>query len=139
VCPGRLGTQGRAAGGDRPRSANAFATLRLCQRPLCRRLAFDDTPVTFSYRGRETGAWVPCQLPAQEFLPRFLQYILPQGVQRVRCFGRLAPVAQNRWRQVLRGLRVRLGPVRRPIAPPECPRCQPPMQGVVRLPRGPPS
>ncbi len=105
-----------------------------------RLLAFDDFSVTFSHRDRKSGHWLSTRLPAETFLHRFLQHLLPRGFQRVRSFGWLAPAAQRRWRQVLRRLRMRPRPIPAPIplAPPECPHCQCPMLLIGRLARAPP-
>ncbi len=102
-----------------------------------RLLAFDDSSVTFSHRDRESGHWLSTRLPAETFLHRFLQHLLPRGFQRVRSFGWLAPAAMKRWRQVLRRLRMRPRPIPAPIplAPPECPHCQCPMLLIGRLAR----
>jgi hypothetical protein len=103
-------------------------------------VADDGQTITFTYRESQTGATRPMRLPAEQFLHRFLQHVLPQGLQRVRSFGWLAPAAKTRWQRVLALLdwtppaRVLPGPT----PPPVCPCCQKPMVLVGLLPRPPP-
>jgi hypothetical protein len=46
-----------------------------------------DDQVTFRYTIGDTGQMAYCTLPAQEFLRRFLQHILPKGFVKVRYYG----------------------------------------------------
>lgn len=46
-----------------------------------------DGQVTFRYTVGESGQTAYCTLPAQEFLRRFLQHILPKGFVKVRYYG----------------------------------------------------
>jgi Putative transposase/Transposase zinc-binding domain len=46
-----------------------------------------DEKVTFRYTVSESGQTAYCTLPAQEFLHRFLQHILPKGLVKVRYYG----------------------------------------------------
>jgi hypothetical protein len=46
-----------------------------------------DDQVTFRYTVSESGQTAYCSLPAQEFLHRFLQHILPKGFVKVRYYG----------------------------------------------------
>ncbi len=46
-----------------------------------------DDHVTFRYTVSESGQTAYCTLPAQEFLHRFLQHILPKGFVKVRYYG----------------------------------------------------
>lgn len=100
----------------------------------------DGQTITFTYREGKTGATRRMRLPAERFLHRFLQHVLPQGLQRVRSFGWLAPAAQTRWQRILALLDwtppalVRPGPT----PPPLCRCCQKPMVLVGLLPRPPP-
>jgi len=48
-----------------------------------------DDQVTFRYTVSESGRTAYCTLPAQEFLHRFLQHILPKGLVKVRYYGLL--------------------------------------------------
>jgi hypothetical protein len=47
--------------------------------------------VTFRYRASDTRQTQLCTLPAEEFIRRFLQHILPKGFVKVRYYGFLAP------------------------------------------------
>jgi hypothetical protein len=93
-------------------------------------LSCDDGQVTFSYR--KTGSRRPRRmtLPAEEFLRRFLQHVLPRGFQKVRAYGFLSPNAQRsfdtvRWLATLHAretflLRATSVPL---VATPRSPRC----------------
>jgi len=103
-------------------------------------VADDGQHVTFTYRDGNTGALRSLRLPAERFLHRFLQHVLPRGFQRVRYFGWLAPAAQARWERV-RALLDWQPPslvLPSPLPPPLCPCCQKPMVLVGPLPRAPP-
>ena len=65
-----------------------------------------DDQVTFRYRASDTGQIKLCTLPAQEFIRRFLQHVLPKGFVKVRYYGFLAP-----------GQRPQLAVLRRQLAP----------------------
>jgi hypothetical protein len=58
--------------------------------------------VTFRYRTTDTGKLRLCNLPAQEFMRRFLQHVLPKAFVKVRYYGFLSS-----------GLRRRLAALRR--------------------------
>jgi len=47
--------------------------------------------VTFRYRDRETKTPQTRTLPAERFIHRFLQHVLPKGFQKVRTFGLYHP------------------------------------------------
>ena len=94
--------------------------------------------VTFAYRRNQDGARRTMCLPADEFLRRFLQHVLPLGFHRVRAFGLLHP----RRREALRQLQLSLAPAPAPAPeaaaantrPPRprlrCPRCDAPLRLV---------
>ena len=46
--------------------------------------------VTFRYRTTDTGTLRTCTLPAEEFIRRFLQHVLPKSFVKVRYYGFLA-------------------------------------------------
>lgn len=54
-------------------------------------LALKDGMVTFRYQNSDSKEWQTMQLPANEFLRRFLQHVLPQGFHKVRYYGLLSP------------------------------------------------
>ena len=105
-----------------------------------RLLACDEHTVTFQYRDRQSEQNKVCRLAGQEFLRRFLQHVLPKGLQRVRSYGWLSAAATARWQRIHDLLRW-TAPPQAPIAPPPpilCPCCQQPMPLVGTFPRGPP-
>ena len=56
-----------------------------------RLLSMDDGQVCFRYRDRKDGDSVKvATVPADEFIHRFLQHVLPKGFQRLRHYGLLA-------------------------------------------------
>jgi hypothetical protein len=54
-------------------------------------ISCDDGQVTFSYRRSGTNRWRRMTLVAVEFIRRFLQHVLPSGLQKVRHYGFLGP------------------------------------------------
>jgi hypothetical protein len=52
--------------------------------------------VIFRYRTTDTGTLKCCTLPAQEFIRRFLQHVLPRGFVKVRYYGFLSSGLRNR-------------------------------------------
>jgi hypothetical protein len=105
-----------------------------------RLVADDGQHVTFTYRQSQTGQLQRLCLPAEQFLHRFLQHVLPRGFQRVRHFGWLAPAAQARWERLQALLDWKVPALRLPdpLPPPRCPGCQQPMHRIASLPRAPP-
>jgi hypothetical protein len=103
-------------------------------------VADDGQHVTFSYRDNQ-GKNCRLTLPAEKFLHRFLQHVLPKGLQRVRHFGWLSPAAKERFERVRALLD---SPAPAPVAPtpgpaPQCPCCKKPMLRLGRLARPPPA
>ena len=100
----------------------------------------DGTHVTFTYRDN-AGQNCRLTLTGQAFLHRFLQHVLPKGLQRVRHFGWLSPAARKRFDRV-RALLDKPEPASAPAPPkplPRCPCCQKPMLLIGRLARPPPA
>jgi len=60
----------------------------------------DDKTVTFRYRDSRDQARKTMTLPADEFLRRFLQHVLPKGFHRVRAFGLLHSTHRDTLRQL---------------------------------------
>jgi hypothetical protein len=54
-------------------------------------VACDDTHVTFRYRRSGSRRWRTMSLEAAEFVRRFLQHVLPRGLQKIRHYGFLSP------------------------------------------------
>ena len=100
----------------------------------------DGRIITFSYRQSGGGDNRTVQLPAESFLHRFLQHVLPQGFQRVRYFGWLSAAAKFKWERILALLDWKQPALTAPtpLPPPLCPCCHKPMQLVGSLPRPPP-
>ena len=75
-------------------SALPTSRRRYGNRPACRQTgvggALADGKVTFRYRASDTGKLKTCTLPAEEFIRRFLQHVLPKGFVKVRYYGFLS-------------------------------------------------
>jgi hypothetical protein len=108
----------------------------------------DDGRVTFSYRKSGDRQWRKMTVDAQEFIRRFLQHVLPRGLQKVRHYGFLAAnsklsVEAARWLVTLYngGLFALLAlqaltPTPRPV--PRCAECGGPLRIVAVVPRATP-
>jgi hypothetical protein len=57
-----------------------------------RLLSIEDGQVCFRYQDSQTSRWHTMTLPAQEFIRRFLQHVLPQGFHKVRYYGLWSPI-----------------------------------------------
>ncbi len=103
-------------------------------------LADDGQFITFSYKDSQMRTMRSVRLAAEQFLHRFLQHVLPGGLQRVRHFGFLSAAAKTRWQRICTLLDWRAPPPvpSVPSPPPQCPCCAKPMLLVGRLPRAPP-
>jgi len=67
-------------------------------------LSIDNGQVQFRYKDSRQKAWKTMTLPAQEFIRRFLQHVLPAGFHKVRYYGIFAPCNRDllkRARQLL--------------------------------------
>jgi hypothetical protein len=51
----------------------------------------EDGHVTFRVKERQSQQWQHRTLPAEEFIRRFLQHVLPKGFSKVRYYGILSP------------------------------------------------
>jgi hypothetical protein len=51
----------------------------------------EDGHVTFRFQKRNGGGWKRLTLPAEAFIHRFLQHVLPTGFPTVRSYGFLSP------------------------------------------------
>ena len=98
--------------------------------------------VTFTHQDRATGQTKSLRLTGEEFLRRFLQHVLPTGLQRVRHFGWLSPAAKKRWQRIHALLDWKpAAPPDAAAAPcwaPQCPRCRKPMRLLGTFARSPP-
>jgi hypothetical protein len=61
-----------------------------------RLVKLENDQVTFRYTDAASGQTKFCTLPAEEFLHRFLQHVLPKGFVKVRYYGFFAPGARRR-------------------------------------------
>jgi hypothetical protein len=112
-------------------------------------LSAQDGRVTFKYKDAENDATKMCTLPAEEFIRRFLQHILPRGFVKVRYFGFLATKKRANLDHVKELIGRRLSPKTSPHALKKafvmrCPDCKAPMAFIGEFPkrisgeRGPP-
>jgi Putative transposase/Transposase zinc-binding domain len=58
-------------------------------------LSIDDGRVCFRYADSRTHRWKTMTLPAQEFIRRFLQHVLPLGFHKVRYYGLWSPTHRS--------------------------------------------
>ena len=126
---------GRGEGALKYLAAYVYRTAFSAERIL----ADDGHHITFGWRDNR-GANRTTRLPAERFLHRYLQHVLPKGLQRVRYFGWLSPAARAKFDRIRALLDwrapARVAPTPRP--PPLCPCCKKPMLLLGRLPRAPP-
>jgi hypothetical protein len=110
----------------------AFSTERI--------LADDGQSITFTYKDSKDPRPRTLRLSAERFLHRFLQHVLPRGLQRVRHFGFLSAAAKARWQRACTLLDWQAPPPTPPSPPPPplCPCCKKPMVLIGLLPRAPP-
>ena len=88
----------------------------------------DNDEVTFWYQDSKTKKRRYCTLPAEEFIRRFLQHVLPKGFVKVRYYGLFSPS----YRPVLHQLRLWLPCPELSVAEPACP--TPPLERSCRCP-----
>ena len=63
-------------------------------------LSIEDGKVTFRYQKCGDSQWKMMTLPANEFIRRFLQHVLPKGTHKVRYYGLWSPSNRSRLHQV---------------------------------------
>ena len=99
-----------------------------------------DGQVTFKYKDNEDQRWRRLSVSACEFLRRFLQHVLPAGLQRVRYYGWLSAAAQAKWRRILSLLNWIVPPAQPAIPRPQalCADCGSQLFWVGTFIRGPP-
>ncbi len=79
-------------------------------------LSMANGQVTFQYKESKTGERKTCTLPAEAFIGRFLQHVLPKGFVKIRYFGYLGTAK----RPLLKRLRILLlisNPVQQVVVP----------------------
>lgn len=97
-----------------------------------------DGTVTFRYKESKSNKWRLMTLPAEEFIRRFLQHVLPRGLQKVRYYGWMS----HRQKEILKKLKLLLGDVpcddllkkAQASRPFTCPKCGRPMQRIGVIP-----
>ena len=62
--------------------------------------ALEDGQVTFRFKKRNGAGWKRLTLPAEAFIHRFLQHVLPRGFCKVRSYGLLSPSRRQRLAQI---------------------------------------
>jgi hypothetical protein len=80
--------------------------------------------VTFRYTVGDTGQTRYCTLPAEEFIRRFLQHVLPKGLVKVRYYGLFSPRHRSQLAQVRGLLALSLPALARADAPPALTPCR---------------
>jgi len=112
-------------------------------------LKLQDGQVTFRYQDGETKKQKTATMPAQEFIRRFLQHVLPHRFQKVRSYGFFRSQQRQQLQRIKASLAVPASakdslpePPPSHNAPSEpgpsvirCPQCGCPMQRVEELPR----
>ena len=66
--------------------------------------AVDESQVRFGYQDYRDGQRKSLQLPAEEFIRRFLLHVLPPGFMRIRHYGFLSNRARARKLEIIRAL-----------------------------------
>ena len=95
--------------------------------------------VTFRYPPSGSQKSKLCTVPAEEFIRRFLQHVLPKGLVKVRYYGLFAPGQRQRLSQARSLLEVQLPPERQVATETDptplegqpaqlCPKCGQPMR-----------
>jgi hypothetical protein len=107
-------------------------------------LKLADGHVTFKYQESATEQTKICSLPAEEFIRRFLQHVLPHRFIKVRYYGLLSPRHRHLLKQARQLLSASTSKLKReavkttaPLALPSCPHCGGPLTLLSPLaPRG---
>jgi len=63
-------------------------------------ISLEDGKVTFRYQESDTGRWKTMTLPAEAFLRRYHQHVLPEGFHKVRYFGLWSPANRKKLEEV---------------------------------------
>ena len=112
-------------------SALRYLSAYVCRTALgSQRIVQDEQgQITFKYKDSTDRQWHTSVVAAQEFIRRFLQHVLPRGLQRVRYYGWLSAAATARWERILALLDWKPPPplAAAPVSARLCPRCQKPM------------
>jgi len=92
----------------------------------------DEGSATYCFKDNK-DRWHKKTLPAETFLARFLQHVLPKGFQRVRYYGFMHPNSRDRL-NTIRSL-FQISPYCKPekTPPPDCPRACPHCGGTLTV------
>jgi hypothetical protein len=82
--------------------------------------ALQQGQVTFRYRDNRTQQVKKLQLPAAEFIKRFLQHVLPRGLAKVRHYGLASPAAGQRHATAMTLLQAAASNSNSPAPMPQC-------------------
>jgi hypothetical protein len=98
--------------------------------------------VSFRYKDSENDESMTCSFPAQEFIRRFLQHVLPRGFVKVRYFGFFATKKRAELDRVKELIGRRLYRKNRPLSDRKkfvmrCPDCKMPMIFICEIPKEP--
>lgn len=107
-----------------------------------RLLQLENDEVTFAYTDARSGQRKTCTVPAEEFIRRFLQHVLPKGFSKVRYYGFYSPSRREVLGQVRQLLACTATPPRSDLPSPAgslpsiellCPACGKPLQLIATL------
>jgi len=103
--------------------------------------------VTFKYKDSDTKEWKIPTIPAEEFIRRFLQHVLPDHFVKVRYYGLLSPKNRKQFQKAKQLLGVEPKDGLEPEQKSEkddqkpgektipCPKCGTPMKRIRKIPR----
>jgi hypothetical protein len=98
-----------AGRGEAPKKARGLARYLakyIASPPISVRriLRYEDGQVTYKYNDHETGKEKIETVPAEVFVGRMVQHILPKGFQRIRYYGLQGTKTQKKWKERLEGI-----------------------------------
>lgn len=97
-------------------------------------LKLQEDQVTFRYRNSATCHWQSRTLPAEEFIRRFLQHVLPKGFQKIRYYGFFSSGQRHRLHQVRQLLGAVIPPPPTPLAQLHSPNPSPAKPALIPCP-----
>jgi len=86
------------------------------------------THVTFRYREGKTNIVKTQTLPAEQFISRFLQHVLPKGFQKVRSYGLYHPKSRGKLEGVKEQLQPQASTPATQVTTPKPPTAKPPVR-----------
>jgi Putative transposase len=91
-------------------------------------LEVTDQDVTFRYRDRKQPGYQIKTLPAEQFISRFLQHVLPKGFQKVRSYGLYHPKSRGKLELVKEQLQPQAFTPATKVTTPKPPTAKPPVR-----------